>query len=302
MRLLLPLFILLLLVPAPARATEEFARETGRECAVCHLDPAGGGELTGAGQAYVSFLAQSRETPGDVGPGRLARLFRLAVGYLHLVTAVFWFGTILYVHLILKPSYASSGLPPGEVRVGLVSMAVMAVSGIVLTWYRIDSLTTLLETRFGVLLLIKVGFFLVMVVTALIAVFVVGPRLRRARMDASPGAGGEFTVQQLAACDGVDGHPNYFAYYGRVYDAGWSRLWQDGRHMGRHPAGADLSAALEQAPHGEDRILRLSEVGRLVATPAAENQRPRRAFYAMAYLNLGLVLCILLVVALWRWG
>ena len=302
MRLLLPLLILLLLGPDPALATEEFARKTGQECAVCHLDPGGGGELSGAGQAYISFLAQSRGAAGAVGPGPLARLLRLALGYLHLVTAVFWFGTILYVHLILKPSYASSGLPPGEVRVGLVSMALMAVSGLALTWYRLDSPAALLETRFGVLLLIKVGCFLVMVVTALIAVFIVGPRLRRARLEAGPGAGGEFTLQQLAACDGVDGHPNYFAYRGRVYDAGASRLWQDGRHMGRHPAGADLSAALEQAPHGEDRILRLPEVGRLVAATEGGNQRPRRVFFAMAYLNLGLVLAILLVVALWRWG
>jgi len=302
MRLLLPFLMLLLLAPAPAPATEEFARETGRECAACHLDPAGGGELTGAGRAYADYLQQSRPAAGAAGPSPLARWLRLAVGYLHLVTAVFWFGTILYVHLVLKPSYASSGLPPGEVRVGLWSMAVMAVSGLVLTWYRLDSPAALLESRFGVLLLIKVGCFLVMVVTALIAVFIVGPRLRRARLAAGPGAGGEFTLQQLAACDGVDGHPNYFAYRGRIYDAGGSRLWQGGRHMGRHPAGADLSAALEQAPHGEDRILRLPEVGRLVAAAEGGNSRPRRAFFAMAYLNLGLVLAILLLVALWRWG
>ncbi|AMV73614.1 hypothetical protein JCM30471_20320 [Desulfuromonas carbonis] len=302
MRILLPFFILLLLAPGPALATEEFARETGQECAVCHLDPAGGGELTGAGQGYADYRQQARQTAGVVGPGPLARLLRLAVGYLHLVTAVFWFGTILYVHLILKPSYASSGLPPGEVRVGLVSMAVMAVSGLALTWYRLDSPAALLETRFGVLLLVKVGCFLVMVVTALIAVFVVGPRLRRARTEATPGAGGEFSLEQLATCDGADGHPNYFAYGGRVYDAGASRLWQGGRHMGRHPAGADLTAALEQAPHGEDRILRLPEVGRLVVAAEGGNQRPRRSFFAMAYLNLGLVLAILLVVALWRWG
>jgi len=41
----------------------------------------------------------------------MAKWFRLAVGYIHFLTAIFWFGTILYVHLILKPTYAVGGLP-----------------------------------------------------------------------------------------------------------------------------------------------------------------------------------------------
>jgi len=74
-----------------------------------------------------------------VAPSGFARLFRLLVGTLHLLTAVFWFGTIFYVHLVLKPAYASKGLPRGEVRVGLASMAVMAVTGIYLTLMRFES-------------------------------------------------------------------------------------------------------------------------------------------------------------------
>lgn len=301
MRFFFPLLLLLLLVSATAVATEEFARRTGQACAVCHLDPAGGGELTGAGTAYRDY--QQRAESGPVAePGPALRLLRLAVGYLHLATAIFWFGTILYVHLVLKPAYASSGLPPGEVRVGLVSMVVMAVTGAVLTWFRIGSAAALLQTRFGVLLLVKVGLFLVMVAVALVAVFVVGPRLRRAGMAGAPSSGGDFTSEQLAACDGKEGRPNYFAYRGRIFDAGGSRLWQGGKHMGRHPAGSELSSALDQAPHGEDRILRLPEVGRLVAGESSADRRPQRAFFAMAYLNLCLALGIVLIVALWRWG
>jgi hypothetical protein len=40
-----------------------------------------------------------------------------------------WFGTILYVHLLLKPAYASHGLPRGELIVGWGSIALIAVTG-----------------------------------------------------------------------------------------------------------------------------------------------------------------------------
>jgi len=43
------------------------------------------------------------------------------------------------VHLVLKPAYASKGLPSGEVKVGLVSMAVMAITGSVLTYYKVST-------------------------------------------------------------------------------------------------------------------------------------------------------------------
>ena len=53
---LIGMFLLLsfvLLAPPSAGATEEYARQTGQACAVCHLDPGGGGELTAAGTAFA---------------------------------------------------------------------------------------------------------------------------------------------------------------------------------------------------------------------------------------------------------
>ena len=35
--------------PALCRATEEYATKTGQSCDACHVDPAGGGELTAQG-------------------------------------------------------------------------------------------------------------------------------------------------------------------------------------------------------------------------------------------------------------
>jgi len=137
-----------LLAPSFAGATEEYARQTGRTCAACHLDPGGGGELTVAGKTFGDTSQAGTENPEK---GMFVTGFRLAIGYIHFLTAIFWFGTILYVHLILKPAYAASGLPRGEVRVGIISMIVMGVSGSILTFYRVTSFETIFHTRFGIL-------------------------------------------------------------------------------------------------------------------------------------------------------
>lgn len=297
---LLPLFVCLLLAAAsPLHATEQFAAETGKACSVCHLDPAGGGELTATGHAYQQF----RQGPQAAAPTPQKSWLRLVAGYLHLLFALFWFGTILYVHLVLKPAYAAGGLPRGEVRVGLLSMLVMAVTGAILTAYRVPSLEFLVSTRFGILLIIKIALFAVMVLSALFVVIFIGPRLRRglqaAKQPVDPT--GDLTPEQLAACDGQEGRASCFAYQGTVFNASNSRLWAGGSHFKRHQAGTDLSEALAQAPHGPEVFERIETSGRLL--PAASG-RPlhQKVFYAMAYMNLAFVFLITLIIALWRWG
>ncbi|WP_020677682.1 CopD family protein [Geopsychrobacter electrodiphilus] len=283
----------------PALATPEFAAQTGQNCSYCHLDPAGGGELTAQGE---SFIASQAAAGTPVAPSGFARLLRLLVGSLHLLTAVFWFGTIFYVHLVLKPAYAAKGLPRGEVRVGLVSMAIMALTGLYLTWMRFDSWQGLVDTRFGQLLLVKVGLFAIMVTMGLIAVFIVGPRLRRRSSATTEIVLGDMTSEQLVLCDGQEGRPACFAFKGKIYDASQSPMWKKGQHMQRHSAGTDLTVALGQAPHGEDRVMRLPEVGSLLASGATSGDRPKKQFFFLAYLNLILAVAILLIVAFWRWG
>ncbi|GFO69990.1 hypothetical protein GMLC_35690 [Geomonas limicola] len=286
--------------PLAAHATEAYAKQTGKACAVCHLDPGGGGELTPAGKEFAASLT-AKAAPAQVSP--VAKGVRFVAGYLHLLTAILWFGTILYVHLVLKPAYAAGGLPRGEVRVGVLSMAVMAVTGAVLTRFRVDSLDTLLHTRFGILLLVKVSLYLVMVLTAAYVVAVIGPKLKAKKRsgDAQLPAGGELTADQLASYDGKEGRPAYFAYHGKIYDATASRLWKQGVHMGRHNAGMDLTQALDLAPHGEDKVLGLPEVGTLIAEGERKAPLHERVFFFMAYMNLTIVFLIVLVLALWRW-
>jgi predicted heme/steroid binding protein len=286
----------MLLLPAPGRATEEFARQTGKPCSACHLDPSGGGELTAAGEAFLSARASAGEVPRLSPSGRIVRL---VAGFLHLLTAVMWFGTILYVHLLLKPAYAARGLPRGELVVGWTSIVLIAATGAVLTYYRVPSWHALFHTRFGVLLTIKIGIFLVMTATAFIATFVIGPRLKHGPTAPDPGKK-EITADELAGFTGTDGSPALFAYGGTVYDASGSKLWAGGSHFGKHQAGRDLTDALKLAPHGEDRVLRLPAVKKLADGPAPAPPH-LKVFYFMTFLNLFLVLGVLFIIALWRW-
>ncbi len=291
---------ILLSLPVAGLATEEYARQTGLACAACHLDPGGGGELTATGKAF-SQRQQAQSQPRQMTTA--AKVFRLAVGYLHMLTAILWFGTILYVHLVLKPAYAAGGLPRGEVRVGVLSMLVMGLTGLILTYYRVTSLDVLLHTRFGVLLLVKVGLYLAMVLSAAVVVTVIGPRLKRKINEPTmPVTDGDMTSAELAACDGKEGRPAYFAYHGLIYDATKSALWKQGQHMARHSAGMDLSEALKLAPHEEDRVLRLPVVGKLLAGRPEKTPLHLQVFYTMAYMNLTIVYLIVLILALWRWG
>jgi uncharacterized membrane protein len=175
-------------------ATVDYARQTGNTCSVCHIDPAGGGPLTKAGMEFRESLKQKglyRQLT------TFQRIVRFLIGFLHLFTAIVWFGAILYVHILLKPAYAARGLPRGELMVGWASIIIMGITGTLLTLAKIPSLHALLHTRFGILLSIKIVLYLVMVFTAAVVTFVIGPRLkRRLLVDTSSGTQ-KLTLEEL---------------------------------------------------------------------------------------------------------
>jgi predicted heme/steroid binding protein len=74
----------------------------------------------------------------------------------------------------------------------------------------------------------------------------------------------KFTLEELKQYDGKNGTPVYIAYQGKVYDASGSDLWSTGEHMGLHQAGKDLTEEIELAPHREEVLERLKQVGTLV--------------------------------------
>ncbi len=291
---------LLISLPGAVVATPEYSKQTGMTCVTCHIDPAGGGPLTDAGKQFLETL----KTKGQYRALSLPQhIVRLMVGYLHLMSAIMWFGTIMYVHILLKPAYASQGLPRGELRVGWISMVVVLITGILLTIARIPSFDLFYTTRFGILLGVKIMLFLVMFSSAVVTTLVIGPRLRRKSQ--SPVAdllSQTMTLEQLGHFDGKEGRPAYIAYKGIIYNVTQGRLWKNGLHVMKHGAGHDLTQVLNSAPHGEDKVLAMPQVGALaVSTEKTERPWHVRLFYFFAYMNLALVFIITFIVALWRW-
>ncbi len=76
-----------------------------------------------------------------------------------------------------------------------------------------------------------------------------------------------FSVSELAANDGLDGHSALFAYNGKVYDVTGSKSWKLGVHFGLH-AGMDLTGMMAKAPHGEEVLARFPVVGTFASTNA----------------------------------
>jgi len=74
----------------------------------------------------------------------------------------------------------------------------------------------------------------------------------------------KFTLEELKQYDGKDGRPAYIAYKGSVYDVTESYLWIDGDHQGQHVAGKDLTQEIALAPHGEETLKKVKQVGVLV--------------------------------------
>ncbi len=302
MKRLYNVFILSLIIfhPAVSIATVEYARQTDRACSFCHIDPAGGGPLTKEGRVFSEDL----RIKGLYRPLTTTQhIIRLIIGYLHTMTAIIWFGAILYVHILLKPAYAARGLPRGELMVGWISIIVMAVTGTLLTIARVPSFYMLTHTRFGILLMIKISLFLVMVMSAAIVTFIIGPKLRQRRQEALQTHKQDLTLDELAQFNGKEGRPSYIAYKGKIFDVSGSRLWKGGSHMRKHLAGFDLTDAMKTAPHGDEKIVAFPEVGKLIQRHETLKKRPlhERVFYLLAYMNLVLIFLIVFVISLWRW-
>lgn len=81
-----------------------------------------------------------------------------------------------------------------------------------------------------------------------------------------------------------------------------SKLWQDGCHLKKHFVGKDLTDMVKNAPHGEEKILQMPEVGELISFDKdKEKSTYKNIFYFMAYMNLIFVFLITFIIALWRW-
>ena len=296
--LLIFLSLFVIALPSLCRATPEYAGQTGFECKTCHVDETGG-KLTKDGENFKEDL----RAKGLYRPlSTIQKVVRLIIGYLHLLTAIAWFGTIFYVHILLKPAYAAKGLPKGELILGWLGIVIMGITGTLLTISRIPAWNMFYTTRFGILLSVKIILFLIMAASAAVVTFVIGPRIRKQRAQISTQPKTRMTLDDLQHFDGVENRPSYFAYKGKVYDVCLSKVWKGGSHFKKHHAGDDLTDILKTAPHGEDNILKMPVVAELAPLETKlEKPTHEKAFYFMAYMNLIFVFLITFIIALWRW-
>jgi predicted heme/steroid binding protein/uncharacterized membrane protein len=296
--LLILLSLFIIASPSLSHATPEYAGQTGFECKTCHVDGTGG-KLTKDGENFKKDLI----VKGLYRPlSTIQKVVRLIIGYLHLLTAIAWFGTIFYVHILLKPAYAAKGLPKGELILGWLGIVIMGITGTLLTISRIPAWNMFYTTRFGILLSVKIILFLIMAASAAVVTFVIGPRIRKQRAQISTQPKTRMTLDDLQHFDGGENRPSYFAYKGKVYDVCLSKVWKGGSHFKKHHAGNDLTDILKTAPHGEDKILKMPVVAELAPLETKlEKSTHEKAFYFMAYMNLIFVFLITFIIALWRW-
>lgn len=299
------IMLIALSVALPVHAIEEYADLTGQECSVCHFSDTGGGGLTPAGEEYGEDPDAWR--PPARTDRRTTVVFRMAhllILYMHIFFGFVWVGTILYIHLVLKPKYAIGGLPRSELRLAWLSMPAIAITGVLLTVYRIQSAPGLFQTVFGKLLLGKIGVFTLMLCSATFVTLFIGPRLRRIAAGhalAGDVAGKtQFTPEELHSFDGDDGRKVFVAVNGDIWDLSASSLWMNGHHAGRHKAGEDLTDYLPNAPHGTEVFEKYEKVGTLMES---DEKVPVvvRIFSINAYFNLIGCFLIILFLALWRW-
>lgn len=283
-----------------AEATPDFSERSGQGCGICHLKPMGG-QLSETGLKYAASGYVWPPTGGFRVIGPIRKVVRFMVGLVHILAAFIWFGTILYVHLMLKPAYAEKGLPKGEVRLGMISMLLVGVTGVLLVVSRISGAEVLVASSWGRVLLIKAFIYLVMICSALFVVVFIGPRLKGRPGKCEIPEDGVFDPLTLSAFDGAEGGKALIAYDGKVYDVTGLRLWKKGHHA-RHRAGNDLSGLIPKAPHGPEKLEALPLAGTFDATAPPPRTTHQKMFYFIAYMNLALVFCVIVTIAYWRWG
>src|SRR5258708_9837592 len=124
---------------------------------------------------------------GHAGAGTgITGLVHLAADVAHLVAVAAWLGALVPLALLLhaaghSPDQSSMTIARRATQrfstLGVASVSTLVVTGIVNTWVLAGSVSALLDTDYGRLLLAKVALFVVMVATAAVNRLVLTPRL-----------------------------------------------------------------------------------------------------------------------------
>ncbi len=295
------LLFLLFICGESLSATEEYARESGKKCIACHEKSEGGGKLNLEGQLYLNRILreEAAQPPKSIfQPG-----LNLGIGFLHILAGIFWLGSLIYMILLARTPYAAKGPVKNEIKSVLITIVMTGLTGIFLLYQRYFSLEELGNDWQGELLRIKIVLYLLMIVVTAILYGIIIPVLRKRAAPASDRAVGKaISDKDLRLFDGRYNRPAYVGYKGKIFDVTESRYWSNGEHFFRHYTGQDLTPSLQDAPHGEENILRRPLAGEIMdKRQIYAHWRITLAFYAAVLLNLMCGLGIVFLIALRHW-
>ena len=299
---LLLLTFLVLAAPETLSARPEFARYTGQSCGSCHVSALGGGSLTPDGEAFRESL-EERDIAIDPSL-RLSTGQRLLHIFLWLIHIPFGIGWVGLFSLTFFPALKREGLaipPRPYIRQMLYSIIVIAVTGPAMVYLKLRASPSLLETRFGMLLILKIAAVLALFAATVVLIRYTTVLLSRryrgmtARIEEGRELG--LSTGDLMLFNGSEKRKALVAVDGEIFDVTGRDLWRKGIHPGGHRAGHDLSGEFDQAPHGKEVLDRVSPVGRLSLKPKEKQPRLKWAFVT----GIAASMIILGVVALWRW-
>ncbi|ADC65102.1 cytochrome b5 [Ferroglobus placidus DSM 10642] len=284
---------LILLLAFPAKALPKYSEETGLECAACHTNPKTG-DLNEFGREFKVKKEFSR------GVGREVVFI---VGSLHLFSAVFWIGAIIFVHVILTPDIVvAGGAPKKELLLGWTGIFLTGITGFLLTYFKYASLEELLTSESGKIVLVKIFIYLFMLSTAVLLTFKLNKKFRESKIN--PSLISNVDIKKLERFDRIDDKSRVLvSVFGLVYDFSSSKSWKDGIHAGYHKAWRDLTEEIKNSPHGLSVLERFKPVG--YVGNALENfkevKSAVKAFKIMAYANLLLGVLAVFLGSYIRW-
>ena len=120
--------------------------------------------LSAAGlMGALAWSGHAAGTPGIRGD------FHRIVDVVHLVAAAGWLGGLLPLLLLFRLGNPDDGLVSATKRfstVGLVSVGTLLITGSINAWVLVAGPSALIETKYGILLLIKIALFAAMVAVA----------------------------------------------------------------------------------------------------------------------------------------
>lgn len=155
------------------------------------------GSLAGVLLASLALVGHSNDRTG------LGGTFRLGADMLHLLAAGAWLGSLPGLAYVL--TRAGDLTSPTSLRIGreaarrfsalgIVSVAVLVLSGFVNSWFLVGTLPGLVGTSYGHILLLKLALFIIMVILAAINREWLTPQLA---LSAAPGPSGQEIVRKL---------------------------------------------------------------------------------------------------------